>query len=56
MRYGYQVEDVLSLPDAYNAAVDFRALNARLRDEFVEDRAGGLRIWNRHIADHGIRP
>jgi len=30
------------------------ALNARLRDDFVEDCAGGLRMWNRHIAEHGI--
>jgi benzoyl-CoA 2,3-dioxygenase component B len=30
------------------------ALNARLRDDFVEDCAGGFRMWNRQIAEHGI--
>ena len=31
-----------------------RALNARLRDDFIDDCAGGLRRFNREIADHGI--
>jgi benzoyl-CoA 2,3-dioxygenase component B len=31
-----------------------RALNARLRDDFVEDCRGGLGRWNRAIAEHGI--
>jgi benzoyl-CoA 2,3-epoxidase subunit B len=30
------------------------ALNARLRDDFVEDCQGGVRRWNRDVADHGI--
>lgn len=30
------------------------ALNARLRDDFVEDCMGGVRRWNRYIADAGI--
>ncbi len=30
------------------------ALNARLRDDFVEDCKGGVRRWNRYIADAGI--
>ena len=29
-------------------------LNARLRDDFVEDCAGGIRRWNRDIAENGI--
>jgi benzoyl-CoA 2,3-dioxygenase component B len=29
-------------------------LNARLRDDFVEDCAGGIRRWNRDIAESGI--
>ena len=29
-------------------------LNARLRDDFVDDCAGGVRRWNRDIADQGI--
>ncbi len=31
-----------------------RALNARLRDDFIDDCSGGLRMWNRLLADHGI--
>ncbi len=31
-----------------------KALNARLRDDFVDDCAGGLRRWNRDIAAAGI--
>lgn len=30
------------------------ALNARLRDDYVEDCAGGLRRWNRYISEAGI--
>lgn len=30
------------------------ALNARLRDDYVEDCRGGVRRWNRYIADAGI--
>lgn len=30
------------------------ALNARLRDDFMEDCQGGINRWNRTIADHGI--
>jgi len=30
------------------------ALNARLRDDFIEECAGGLRRWNREIAQAGI--
>jgi benzoyl-CoA 2,3-dioxygenase component B len=30
------------------------ALNARLRDDFVEDCHGGVRRWNRFIADEGV--
>jgi benzoyl-CoA 2,3-dioxygenase component B len=29
-------------------------LNARLRDDFVEDCAGGIRRWNREIAESGV--
>ncbi|MBA2337085.1 MAG: benzoyl-CoA 2,3-epoxidase subunit BoxB [Acidimicrobiia bacterium] len=29
-------------------------LNARLRDDFIEDCLGGIRRWNREIASHGI--
>jgi benzoyl-CoA 2,3-dioxygenase component B len=29
-------------------------LNARLRDDFVEDCAGGIRRWNRDISENGI--
>ncbi len=30
------------------------ALNARLRDDFADDCSGGIRRWNRFIADEGI--
>jgi benzoyl-CoA 2,3-dioxygenase component B len=30
------------------------ALNARLRDDYVEDCRGGVRRWNRYIAEAGI--
>lgn len=30
------------------------ALNARLRDDFIDDCTGGIGRWNREIADHGI--
>ena len=30
------------------------ALNARLRDDFMDDCLGGIRRWNREIANHGI--
>ncbi|MGB7859647.1 MAG: benzoyl-CoA 2,3-epoxidase subunit BoxB, partial [Acidimicrobiia bacterium] len=30
------------------------ALNARLRDDFMEDCLGGISRWNREIASHGI--
>jgi benzoyl-CoA 2,3-dioxygenase component B len=30
------------------------ALNARLRDDFMEDCLGGIIRWNRVLADHGI--
>jgi benzoyl-CoA 2,3-epoxidase subunit B len=30
------------------------ALNARLRDDFIEDCSGGVARWNREIAEHGI--
>jgi benzoyl-CoA 2,3-epoxidase subunit B len=29
-------------------------LNARLRDDFIDDCSGGIRRWNREIASHGI--
>jgi benzoyl-CoA 2,3-dioxygenase component B len=41
---GFVSEDVPAL----------NALNARLRDDFVEDCAGGIRRWNRDIAENGI--
>ena len=31
-----------------------KALNARLRNDFVDDCAGGLRRWNRDISQRGI--
>jgi len=31
-----------------------KALNARLRDDFVDDCGGGLRRWNKAIAEQGI--
>lgn len=30
------------------------ALNARLRDDFIEDCRGGISRWNREISSHGI--
>jgi benzoyl-CoA 2,3-dioxygenase component B len=30
------------------------ALNARLRDDFIDDCAGGIARWNREIGSHGI--
>ncbi|MCH8990288.1 MAG: hypothetical protein IIA44_00860 [Acidobacteria bacterium] len=30
------------------------ALNARLRDDFIEDCRGGIGRWNREISSHGI--
>jgi len=29
-------------------------LNARLRDDFMEDCLGGIRRWNKEIASHGV--
>lgn len=31
------------------------ALNARLRDDFMDDCLGGIGRWNREIASHGIK-
>ncbi|HEX2421103.1 MAG TPA: benzoyl-CoA 2,3-epoxidase subunit BoxB [Acidimicrobiia bacterium] len=41
---GFVSEDVPAL----------NALNARLRDDFVDDCAGGIRRWNRDIVENGI--
>jgi len=30
------------------------ALNARLRDDFMEDCLGGIRRWNKEISSHGV--
>ncbi|MGH8957540.1 MAG: benzoyl-CoA 2,3-epoxidase subunit BoxB [Acidimicrobiia bacterium] len=44
MKDGFVSEEVPAL----------NGLNARLRDDFVEDCAGGIRRWNRDIAENGI--
>ncbi|MFQ5522759.1 MAG: benzoyl-CoA 2,3-epoxidase subunit BoxB [Acidimicrobiia bacterium] len=41
---GFEMEEVPAL----------KALNARLRDDFVADCGGGIRRWNKAIAEQGI--
>jgi benzoyl-CoA 2,3-dioxygenase component B len=48
---------VTKLTDAGLEQVDvpaLNALNARLRDDFMDDCLGGIRRWNKEIARHGI--
>ena len=51
------VYPVMKLVDGELSQVEvpaLNALNARLRDDFMEDCLGGIRRWNREIASHGI--
>ncbi len=48
---------VMKLVDGELKLVDVPALNglnARLRDDFMEDCLGGIRRWNKEIASHGV--
>lgn len=48
---------VMKLVDGELQAVPvpaLNALNARLRDDFMEDCLGGITRWNREIASHGV--
>lgn len=48
---------VAKLVDGEMTTVEVPALNglnARLRDDFMEDCLGGIARWNRVLADHGI--
>ncbi|MGA7270084.1 MAG: benzoyl-CoA 2,3-epoxidase subunit BoxB [Acidimicrobiia bacterium] len=48
---------VMKLVDGELGPVDvpaLNALNARLRDDFIDDCSGGIGRWNRVIAEHGV--
>ncbi|HET8738317.1 MAG TPA: benzoyl-CoA 2,3-epoxidase subunit BoxB [Acidimicrobiia bacterium] len=48
---------VMKLVDGELRAVEvpaLNALNARLRDDFIEDCMGGIRRWNKEISTHGV--
>jgi benzoyl-CoA 2,3-dioxygenase component B len=48
---------VMKLVDGELRAVEVPALNglnARLRDDFIEDCMGGIRRWNNEISSHGV--
>jgi benzoyl-CoA 2,3-dioxygenase component B len=48
---------VMKLVDGELKLVDVPALNglnARLRDDFMEDCLGGIRRWNKEISSHGV--
>lgn len=48
---------VMKLIDGQLSLVDvpaLNALNARLRDDFMEDCMGGIRRWNKEIQSHGV--
>jgi benzoyl-CoA 2,3-dioxygenase component B len=47
----------MKLVDGELKLVDVPALNglnARLRDDFMEDCLGGIRRWNKEISSHGV--
>ncbi len=51
------VYPIMTLDDGRLEQVEvpaLKSLNARLRDDFVDDCGGGMRRWNREIRDSGI--